>query len=48
MAKETYELGEIPDVGETPNKMYAQLIRESRFGEPKDAFRLEQVPVPEL
>ena len=34
MAKDIYELGEIPDVGVVPERMYAQLIRQSRFGEP--------------
>jgi crotonyl-CoA carboxylase/reductase len=48
MAKEIYELGEIPEVGDVPQRMHAQLIRESRFGEPKDAFKIEQVPVPEI
>jgi crotonyl-CoA carboxylase/reductase len=48
MAKEIYEIGEIPEVGEVPQRMYAQLIRAERFGEPKDAFKVEQVPVPEI
>jgi len=48
MAKEIYELGEIPELGEVPARMHAQVIRPDRFGEPKDAFRLEQLPVPAL
>ncbi len=48
MAKDIYELGEIPELGEVPARMHAQVIRRERFGEPKDAFKLEQVPVPEL
>jgi crotonyl-CoA carboxylase/reductase len=48
MAQEVYELGSIPDLGVVPQKMYAQLIRGERFGEPKTAFQLEQVPVPEV
>jgi crotonyl-CoA carboxylase/reductase len=48
MAKELYEIGQIPDLGVVPEKMYAQLIREERFGEPKDAFKVEAVPVPEI
>jgi crotonyl-CoA carboxylase/reductase len=48
MAQEIYELGRIPDLGVVPQKMYAQLIRGERFGEPKTAFQLEQVPVPEV
>ena len=46
MAKELYDLGEIPDLGVVPARMHAQLIREARFGEPVEAFRSEQVPVP--
>ncbi len=48
MAKQICELTEIPDVGVVPEQMHAQLIRPERFGEPKDAFRVEQVSVPEL
>jgi len=48
MAKELYDLGQVPDLGSVPTRMYAQLIREERFGEPKHAFKIEQVPVPEL
>ena len=48
MAKDIYELGEFPELGVVPPRMYAQLIRESRFGEPKDAFQIEDVPVPEI
>lgn len=48
MTKELYELGEIPPLGEVPAKMYGQLIRESRFGEPKNAFQQEVVDVPAI
>jgi len=48
MAKELYELGEIPPVGEVPQKMHAQVIRASRFGEPKTAFQPEVLDVPEI
>jgi crotonyl-CoA carboxylase/reductase len=33
--------------GELPATMSAWVIREERFGEPKDAFQLEQIEVPE-
>ena len=46
--KDLYELGEVPDLGHVPAQMYAQLIRPERFGEPKDAFQREVVPVPEI
>ncbi len=48
MAKQIFELALIPEVGDVPERMHAQLIRPERFGEPKDAFRIEEVPVPEL
>ena len=48
MAKELYELGDRPPLGEVPEKMYAFLIREERFGEPKTAFKQEVVDVPEI
>ena len=40
--KATYDIGEIPPIGEIPASMYAQVIRASRFGEPKTAFQIEQ------
>lgn len=48
MPKDCYDLGEIPPLGEVPERMHAQLIRPERYGEPKDAFQGEQIPVPEL
>jgi crotonyl-CoA carboxylase/reductase len=48
MAKELYDMGEAPPVGEVPQKMHAWLIREERFGEPKDAFQREVIDVPEI
>jgi crotonyl-CoA carboxylase/reductase len=48
MAKDIYELGEIPENFDLPAQMHAQVIRESRFGEPKEAFKSEQIPVPEI
>lgn len=48
MAKELYEIGEAPPLGEIPAKMYAQVIREDRFGEPEKAFKVEVVDVPEI
>src|SRR5215471_13376022 len=43
-----YELGEAPPLGTVPQEMYAQLIRQDRFGEPMKAFQIERVPVPEI
>lgn len=45
--KEIFEIGEVPPLGHVPTHMYAQVIRADRFGHPKDAFKVEKVPVPE-
>lgn len=46
--KDLYQLGEIPKLGEVPERMLAQAVRQDRFGEPSTAFALEEIPVPEL
>src|SRR5215467_2995727 len=46
--KEIYEVGEVPPIGVVPKQMYAQLIRADRFGEPKKAFKVEKIHLPEL
>jgi crotonyl-CoA carboxylase/reductase len=43
-----YEIGDIPPLGEIPRRMYAQLIRPERFGEPQKAFQIEEIDVPEV
>ena len=43
-----YELGEVPELGTVPKRMWAQVIRGERYGEPRDAFRAETLPVPEI
>jgi crotonyl-CoA carboxylase/reductase len=48
MAKDLYEIGEIPPIGEVPKRMYANLIRPERYGEPKDAFKVEDIEIPEV
>ncbi|MCP5463597.1 MAG: crotonyl-CoA carboxylase/reductase [Deltaproteobacteria bacterium] len=48
MTKELFDLGELPPLGEIPKKMHAQLIRESRYGEPIEAFKDEVVDVPAI
>ncbi len=48
MAKDLYEIGEIPPLGEVPARMHAQVIRPERFGEPRDAFEVEAIEVPEV
>jgi crotonyl-CoA carboxylase/reductase len=46
--REVYELGDVPDLGVVPRRMLAQVIRAARFGEPRDAFREEQIELPAL
>jgi crotonyl-CoA carboxylase/reductase len=48
MAKDLYEIGELPPMGEVPAKMHAQLVRPDRFGEPEKAIQDEVIGVPEL
>src|SRR5438876_6591787 len=47
MAKELYEVGAIPPIGEVPPRMYANLIRPDRYGEPEKAFQVEAIDTPE-
>jgi len=47
-AKEIYEIGEVPPIGCVPKKMYGQLIRADRFGDPTHAFKVEKIHVPEI
>ena len=48
MAKDLYEIGEIPPVGDVPVRMHAQLVRPERYGEPATAIRDEVIDVPEV
>src|SRR5215468_2971811 len=44
--KELYQLGDTPPLGEVPPRMLAQVIRQERFGEPKQAFKTEEIATP--
>ncbi|HJZ84124.1 MAG TPA: crotonyl-CoA carboxylase/reductase [Polyangia bacterium] len=46
MARDIYPLGEHPPLGVVPEYMLAQVIRQTRFGEPQSAFQVESVRVP--
>ena len=46
MTKSLYALGEVPPLGQVPRKMHASVIRQDRFGPPKQAIRTEVVDVP--
>lgn len=48
VTKDLYDIGETPPLGHVPPKMHASVIRRERFGQPKDAFQREVVPVPEI
>ena len=48
MAKDLYDIGELPPAGEVPARMHAKVVRPDRFGEPADAIRDEVIDVPEL
>jgi crotonyl-CoA carboxylase/reductase len=44
--RELYELNETPPLGTLPRRMWAQVIRPERYGQPKQALAPEAVPVP--
>ena len=48
MTKPLYELGETPPLGVVPEKMYASVIRQERYGRPEEAFAREVVDVPKV
>ncbi|MCP4359854.1 MAG: crotonyl-CoA carboxylase/reductase [Chloroflexi bacterium] len=41
-------IGTIPPLGEVPSKMFAQTVRQDRFGDPRTAFQIEEIDVPEI
>ena len=45
---ELFDLGDRPPLGEVPSKMHAFLVRQDRFGQPRDAWRREVIPTPTL
>lgn len=47
-ADDVVPVGTLPPVGEVPSRMYAQVIRQDRLGEPRTAFAIEIVDVPPL
>jgi crotonyl-CoA carboxylase/reductase len=46
--RQLYDLTEAPPLGAVPEQMHAQVIRQSRFGDPEQAFAHEIVPVPAI
>jgi crotonyl-CoA carboxylase/reductase len=43
-----YELGDKPPLGEVPARMHAYLVRQNRFGQPRDAWKREVIPTPAI
>ena len=42
------ELGERPPLGEVPKRMHAYVVRQNRFGQPRDAWKREVIPTPAI
>lgn len=40
------QLPTLPPVGDVPERMHAQVVRQERFGEPIEAFQVEEIPTP--
>ena len=47
-AKNIYEVGEVPLLGQVPKKMYAWTIRRERHGVPEKSFQIESVDTPKV
>ena len=46
--KDLYDIGEMPPLGQVPTYMHAQVVRQDRYGEPRQAYRVERVEVPDI
>ena len=42
------EPGTLPPIGIIPEYMYAQVLRQKRYGEPINAFQIEEIKIPEI
>lgn len=45
---QTVPIGELPPPGHVPARMLAQVVRAERFGDPKQAFQVEEIEIPQL
>src|SRR5436309_420148 len=43
-----YDIGEKPPLGEVPARMHAYVVRQNRFGQPRDAWKREVIPTPAI
>jgi crotonyl-CoA carboxylase/reductase len=41
-------IGSLPPLGDVPKKMFAQVIRQGRFGDVRGAFQVEEIEIPPL
>ena len=48
MEKDVYGIGELPQVGDVPARMHAQLVRPDAYGEPISAIHDEVIDVPKI
>ena len=46
-AVEIATIGTLPPVGEVPKRMLAQVVRSDRLGDPRTAFRVEEIDTPQ-
>lgn len=44
----TTTIGSLPPIANIPEKMFAQVVRQDRFGDPRTAFQIEEVEVPQI
>lgn len=46
MSNDVVEIGTVPPLGSVPDTMLAQTVRQDRYGDPKTAFKVEEIPTP--
>src|SRR5213083_3183961 len=43
-----YDLGDKPPLGDVPSRMHAYVVRQNRFGPPREAWKREVIPTPTI
>ena len=43
-----FQMPPLPPLGQVPDTMVAQVVRRDRYGDPRTAFQIEEVPTPPL
>ena len=46
--RELYDIGERPPLGTVPPRMHAFAVRQIRFGQPREAWKREVLPTPQI